>query len=152
MNTLSNIQINNYLKNIKNFDGCIMSDEGKKIKNNKFYIVNLNNSYQKGSHWCALYKDKNKSYYFDSYGFYPDKEIEPYITPYEYNKYQIQSLYSSSCGYFCIAFVLYMSLNNNNIYNFINMFSKKNFDINENILYNYIKNKHQLITHHYLNQ
>jgi hypothetical protein len=138
MNTLNNNQINNILKNYNLFDTTIMSDEGNKLKNNKYYVINLNSSKQKGSHWCALYYNNNKSIYFDSYGFYPDKEIEKYLNSYDYNDKQIQDLYSSSCGYYCIAFIIYMIHNNNNLKGFIDMFND-NFKLNEKILYNYLK-------------
>lgn len=140
MNTLTNHLINDILyKLINNYDGCYMSDQGKFIKNNNYYVYNLHNSNQRGSHWVGLYKGKNISYYFDSFGFVCDKEIEKYIKPYKYNKIQIQDINSSSCGYFCIAFIIFMKYNNNNINNFINMFNKDNIKLNEFILYNYLK-------------
>ena len=120
-----------------------MSDEGKNIKNGSYYVFNLNNSNQRGSHWVALYKGKNKSYYFDSYGFYCDKEIEPFIKPYIYNKKQIQNYNSSSCGFFCIAYIYFMYHNNNNLNGFINMFSDDT-RLNDYILYRYLK-KNKLV-------
>jgi hypothetical protein len=116
-----------------------MSDEGKYIKDDKYYVFNLNNSNQRGSHWVALYKGKNKSYYFDSFGFVPDKELEPYIKPYKYNKKQFQDIYSSSCGYYCIAFIIFMYYSNNNYDNFIKMFDENDLKLNEFILYNFLK-------------
>ena len=141
MNTLTNKDINYILSNIiDNYGGCYMTDEGKYIKDGYYYVYNLNNSKQKGSHWVSIYKNKNgKSYYFDSYGFICDKEIEPYIKPYKYNKYQIQDINSTSCGYYCIAFIIFMKFSNNNFDDFINMFDKQNYKLNEFILYQFLK-------------
>ena len=62
-NTLTNHTINDILyKLIDKYDGCYMSNQGKFIKNNKYYLYNLNNSFQNGSHWVSLYKNNNKSY------------------------------------------------------------------------------------------
>ena len=138
MNTLNNKQIDNILKNFKLYDKCIMTDEGYKLKNNHYYVVNLNNSKQNGSHWCGLYYNKDKSIYFDSYGYYPDKEIEKYLNSYDYSNKQIQDLYSSSCGFYSIAFIIYMINNNNNLKGFTDMFND-NFKLNERILYDYLK-------------
>ena len=141
MNTLTNNNINYILfKIVDNYKGCFMSDEGKNIKDDSYYVYNLNNSNQKGSHWVGIYKNKTgKSYYFDSYGFISDKEIEPYIKPYIYNKKQIQDINSSSCGYYCIAFIIFMKFTNNNFDDFIKMFNKENFKLNEFILYQFLK-------------
>ena len=140
MNTLTNNTINDILyKLIDKYDGCYMTDQGKFIKNDKYYVYNLNNSSQKGSHWVGIYKNNKKSYYFDTFGFVCDKEIEKYIKPYKYNKYQIQDINSTSCGYYCIAFIIFMNYNNNDFDNFIKMFNKENYKLNEFILYNYLK-------------
>ena len=51
---LSNIFINDLLKDNKNFIGCFSKDQIKLIDNNKSIIMNLQNSNQSGSHWIAL--------------------------------------------------------------------------------------------------
>ena len=55
---LSNIYINNLLKNFKNFEGCYFKDQIPLIENNKSLIFNLQNSDQKGSHWVSLARKK----------------------------------------------------------------------------------------------
>lgn len=141
MNTLTNNDINYILFNIVDkYRGCFMSDQGENIKDGYYYVYNLNNSKQNGSHWVALYKNKfGKSYYFDSYGFIADKEIEPYIKPYIYNKKQIQDINSTSCGYYCIAFIVFMYFSDNKFDDFIKMFDKENYKLNEFILYQFLK-------------
>ena len=64
---LSNIFINNLLKNFKNFEGCYSKDQIPLIDNNKSLIFNLQNSNQSGSHWVSLSR-KNNIFIFDSFG------------------------------------------------------------------------------------
>ena len=52
----------------------------KKIKEKECGIINLENYYQEVSHWTAYYKNKDKKYYFDSYGnLPPPKELDRYL-------------------------------------------------------------------------
>ena len=64
---LSNIFINNLLKNFKHFDKCYSKDQIPLIENNKSLIFNLQNSDQSGSHWVSLSKNNN-IFIFDSLG------------------------------------------------------------------------------------
>ena len=73
---------------------------------NGFYIVNLNGS----SHWCAVCRDGKDYFYFDSYGFVPPLEVERCIPKdYIYNDKQIQTLGSTACGFYCVAFCRVMN-------------------------------------------
>ena len=65
---LSNIFINNLLKNLKNFEGCYSKDQIPLIENNKSLIFNLENSDQKGSHWLSLARKNDDIFIFDSFG------------------------------------------------------------------------------------
>ena len=51
---LTNIFINNLLRNFKIFSGCYSKDRIHLIENGKSLIFNLENSDQKGSHWMGL--------------------------------------------------------------------------------------------------
>ena len=74
-----------------------------KLKNG-YYIINLNGR----SHWTCLLKDGDKYFYFDSYGFPASQEVEDQINEYMYSDLQLQHLNSSSCGWFCIAWMKWM--------------------------------------------
>ena len=65
---LSNIFINNLLKNFKHFDQCYSKDQIPLIENNKSLIFNLQNSDQSGSHWVGLCRKNNDIFIFDSFG------------------------------------------------------------------------------------
>ena len=51
--------MNNLLKDYKKFIGCFSRDQIFLIENNKSIIINLNNSYEPGSHWIAFQRVKN---------------------------------------------------------------------------------------------
>ena len=62
------------------------------------------------------------------------------IHPYTYNDKQIQNIYSTACGYYCIAFIIFMNERKNKKIGFeifINEFSR-NTKNNDKILYNYL--------------
>ena len=124
---LSNIFINNLLKNLKNFEGCYSKNQIPLIENNKSLIFNLQNSHQKG-----LSRKNNNIFIFDSFGvgYVPTNLYKIYknyniIT----NIYRIQDINSILCGMFCVLFCLYK-----NLYKFIsfsNIFNSNDFMKNE---------------------
>ena len=70
-------------------------------------VVNLENSNEEGSHWTALYNDKDENFteYIDSYGIQPPKEVVSFVKrtfrkPIYYNDNQLQEDTSKRCGYF----------------------------------------------------
>ena len=103
-NELSNHDIDAYLHDIKGYNGCFVNGELKKIPNG-FSVVNLNGH----SHWTCIYKSGNKCYYFDSFGCGAPDEIERIEPSYVYSHKQIQGISQSSCGFFVIAFVLFLN-------------------------------------------
>jgi hypothetical protein len=57
----------------------------------------------------GIVRDDNKYYYFDSYGFPTTEHVESLIgKDYNYSKEQLQSVNSSSCGFYCCAFLKFM--------------------------------------------
>ena len=65
---LSNIFINNLLKDEKLYLNTFSKNEIPLIENNKSLIFNLQNSNQSGSHWIALSRKNNNIFIFDSFG------------------------------------------------------------------------------------
>ena len=62
-----------------------------------------------GSHWVSTYIENGKINYFDSFGLPPFQEIvnhakEKNLTLIHQNN-QIQSLNTTTCGYFCLYFL-----------------------------------------------
>ena len=131
---LSNIFINNLLKNFKNFEGCYSKDQIPLIENNKSLIFNLQNSDQKGSHWLSLSRKHDDIFVFDSFGIgdIPNNLYKIYknyniIT----NIYRIQDINSHLCGLYTISFTLYKVDSKNKFISFLNLFNSNNFLKNE---------------------
>lgn len=110
-------EIQNYLNFIPYFKGVFAKDEIKNIKVNKnqnfAFVLNLQNSYQSGSHWTAVYYDKDLPYveYYDSFGLEPPIELENLIKknikkPINYNPFQHQDPFSVRCGYYSINYII----------------------------------------------
>ena len=132
--SLSNIFINNLLKDEKSYLGTFSKDEIPLIKNNKSLIFNLQNSNQTGSHWIALSRKDNNIFVFHSFGIghIPKNIYDIYknfnITT---NIYRIQHINSNLCGLFCILFCLYNVNSKNKFIEFLNMFNVNNCIKNE---------------------
>ena len=70
------------------------------------YIINLDEYYDIGTHWVALYVCNNDVTYFDSFGVeHTPKEIKKFISikNVKTNIFRIQAYDSIMCGYFCIG-------------------------------------------------
>lgn len=94
----------------------------KKIKHNRFYVINLEDSFDEktkerndGSHWVALQVNntngKIESVYMDSYGAYPPTDIIKFadVEHLVNNAKNIQSIMSNVCGFFVCAFGHYIN-------------------------------------------
>src|SRR6266550_650571 len=80
--TTTNFQLIKWSKEL-NISNCYysMRDELKHLKKKKLpisIIANYQTSNENGTHHVALYKSKEYSYYFDSYGIAPTKEAEEF--------------------------------------------------------------------------
>ena len=117
--------------NLKTSDGRCKVDNLCKIKVDSLVnkkkqkigiIFNLDKHNEPGSHWTALFVDTKRGgiFYFDSYGIYPEKEIEELIhklhkqyknigldMKVQINDIRHQYKYSE-CGMYCINFIIKM--------------------------------------------
>ena len=96
------------------FRGTFSADNIPKFEDRWFsLIINLSNEGQIGSHFIALFITDNEIIYFDSFGSLRiNAVIEDYLKCYRkpilYTQNQIQHLFSSHCGFFCISFIMCM--------------------------------------------
>ena len=66
--SLTNFEVKKYYENESRFNGVYSSDNlPKKIKD-RAYVVNLGEHKDTGTHWIALFCNRNKIVYFDSFG------------------------------------------------------------------------------------
>jgi hypothetical protein len=104
---LSNIEAISICKKHKIDLIVSMKDEFKLIPNKSYYMVNLENHNQKGSHWVGLYYGKDYIFYFDSYGAPPAQtiinKIKSKVKKIYFNNFICQNLDSILCGWFVIT-------------------------------------------------
>ena len=94
-------------------NGVFAKDEIRPPLKNGGYICNLENSDEDGSHWVAFLKEGADTYYFDSYGAPPIQNLVDSLPKFNmllYNAEQIQDLSDTTCGFYCVAFLLAMKM------------------------------------------
>lgn len=142
LETLSNFDIIDLTDKMKlPLKSILMRDEMDKLKEEGFYIINLDTSNNNGTHWTALYFHPLNSYYCDSFGFVAPLEVEQKIKPYHYNDADIQDYNSNACGWYCIAFIKFLHDKTNKevaFREFLKLFSNKTTQ-NDDILKKYLE-------------
>ena len=121
---LTNFEIQKNYKNESRFNGVYSRDNLPKIKDGA-YIINLDEYFDIGTHWVALYVNSNNNNnnnnvtYSDSFGVeYIPKETKTFINRplscasqnknIKTNIFRIQAYDSIMYGYFCIALTDFM--------------------------------------------
>ena len=141
---LTNFEIQAYYQNEPRFSGVFSRDNlpkrssTNKIKNGA-YVINLDEYYDIGTHWVALYVNNKAVTYFDSFGVeHIPKEIMKFIGNKNIitNIFRIQAYNSVMYGYFCIGFIHFM-FNGNSLADFTNLFSPNDFKKSNDIILNY---------------
>jgi len=82
----------------------------KKMRKNKFYIINFDNESGAGNHWVCLSTHMSKDrdpFYADSFGQPPPIKVHTFVSnlkPKQLNYWdkQLQSLNSTICGWYCV--------------------------------------------------
>jgi hypothetical protein len=112
-NALSNFDIMDIIhsQGVDDFQGVFMKYQLPDKLERGSYVINLASSTDRngGTHWVCLYYTPNFSNYYDSYGFIAPLEVQKKITPYMYNDLEIQDKDSTACGFYCVAFMLYLN-------------------------------------------
>ena len=124
-----------------------------KIKKPFGFIVNLDKHNQIGSHWIAIYVpvDKNFVEYFDSFGRKPQHyQIKKFLKKrkyYQYNNIKLQSIVNTTCGQYCLFYLICRSLNITPK-KIILFFNRNNFNFNDYLVNETIntlfKSKHKI--------
>ena len=130
----TNFEIQEYYQNEPRFNGVFSRDNltnsirpkglGSAVKNGA-YVINLDEYYDIGTHWVALYVNNKTVAYFDSFGVeHILKEIMKFIVHKKIiaHIYIIQAYDSIMCGYFCIRFINFI-LNGESLTDYANLFS-----------------------------
>ena len=140
---LTNFEIQKYYPNEPRFNGVFSRNNLPLKIEDGAYIINLHEYTDVGTHWIALFCNKNEVVYFGSFGVeHVPKEIKKFIN----NKniiakiFRIQANDSVMCGYFCIGFIDFM-LADKKLTDHTNLFSPYDFKKNDNIILLYFKNE-----------
>lgn len=140
----------------------------KRLHPNKAYIINLDSekdldgSDNSGTHWVALYvkeyaNGKKESIYFDPYGVSAPEIVKRRVKQsfdigLPYTTKDIQSLMANVCGYYCMAFLHFIShspYRSGNLYQDVETFLDMFDDLNEK--YDYKKNEY-ILKHFFLSE
>ena len=140
---LTNFEMQTYYENEPWFNGVFSrSNLPKKIKDGA-YVINLDGCADVGTHWIALFCDRNEIVYFDSFVVeHIPKEIKEFVENknIKANIFRVQANDSVMCGYFCIGFIDFM-LAGKKLTDYTNLFSPHDFKKNDNIILSYFKNE-----------
>jgi hypothetical protein len=109
---MNTIEINAYLRRYKNFRGTFPRDwlPGN-LPAHSGVVINTDKACDPGEHWVAVYMNKDKAEYFDSFGLPPmHEEIIQFldkISPdgWQHNSITYQSLYTDTCGNYSVYFL-----------------------------------------------
>ena len=114
---MSNFDLLEWCKYLKIPINNVLSRDQRVAHNHKFglFIYNLEPHYMSGSHWVATYVKDNVINYFDSFGMQPFQELVNHAVHKNltllHQDQQIQNLYTTTCGYFCLYFLNEMHKN-----------------------------------------
>ena len=132
-----------HLKNEPRFNGVFSRNYlPKKIKNGS-YVINLDEYADVGTHWIALFCNRNEIVYFDSFGVeHVPEEIKKSIANKNTNAniFRVQANDSVMCRYFCIGFIDFI-LAGKTLTDYTHLFSAYDFKKNDNIILSYFKNE-----------
>lgn len=145
MTPLTNYDIENMLKNEKNFKGVKMSDVlPEKIEDDGLYVVNLDKQKNNGTHWVGIYNNSKNDYvfYFDSFGSPPNNDTERFLRTsgkaIKINSSALQFLRSKACGFYVVYFLKEMN-KYNDPYKVLYSFDQFNSIDNELLIKKYFK-------------
>ena len=100
----------------KKFKGVYARNKKPKLKNNECCILNLDYSYQSGSHWISIYCKNQILYIYDSFGRKTNKILEDDIKNYIDSQNDAeQHIMENNCGQRSLSWlwcVYYYDLNN----------------------------------------
>ena len=106
-------------------------------------MINLDEYADVGTHWIALFCNRSKIIYFDSFGVeHVPEEFKEFVGNKNIiaNIFRVQANNSVTCGYFCIGFIYFM-LAGEKLTDLTSMFSPNDFKKNDNTILSYFKDE-----------
>ena len=105
--------------------------------------LNLDKYADVGTHWIALFCNRNEIVYFNSFGVeHVPEELKDIIgnKNIKANIFRVQANNEIMCTYFCIGFIDFM-LPSEKLTDFTSLFSTHDFEKNGRIILSYFKNE-----------
>ena len=140
---LTNFERQKYYQNKPRFNGVFPRNYLPKKLKDGAYVINLDEHADVGTHWIALFCNKNEIVYFDSFGVeHIPEEIKEFVgnKNIKANIFRVQANDSIISGYFCIGFIDFM-LASKKLTDYTNMFSPQDFKKNDDVILSYFKNE-----------
>ena len=113
---LTNFEIQKYYQDEPRFNGVYSRNNVPKRIEDGAYVINLDEYADVDTDWTALFCNRSKIVYFDSFGaeHVPEK-IKEFIGNKNIiaNIFRVQANNSIMCRYFCIGFIGFMFANKN---------------------------------------
>ena len=138
---LTNFEIQKYYQNEPRFNGAYSRNNlPEKIKD-AAYVINLDEYADVGTHWIALFCNRNEIVYFNSFGVeHVPEETKKFIgnKNIKANIFRVQANDSIICGYFCNGFIDFM-LAGKKLNDLTSLFSPYDFEKNGDIILSYFK-------------
>ena len=140
---LTDFELQRLYQNESRFNGVFSRDNLPKTIKNGTYVINLEEYADVGTHWLALYCNRNEIVYIDSFGA---EHVPEEINILGGNKnikaniFRVQENDSVMCGYFCIGFIDFM-LADKKLTDYTNLFSAYDFKENDDIILSHFKNE-----------
>ena len=106
-------------------------------------LIDLDEYADVGTHWIALFCNRNEIVYFDSFGVeHVPEEIKESVENKKIiaNIFRLEANDSVMCGYFCIRFIDF-TLAGKKLTDFTNMFSAHDFERNDDMIPSYFKDE-----------
>ena len=110
---LTNFEIQKYYQNEPIINGVYSRNNLSKKKQDGAHVINLDEYADVGTHWIALFSNRNEIVNFDSFGVeHVPEEIKNFIGNKNIiaNIFRVQGNSSVMCGYFCIGFIDFMQV------------------------------------------
>ena len=140
---LTNFEIQKYYKNEPRFNGVFSRNNlPKKIKDGA-YVINLDEYADVGTHWIALFCNRNEFIYFDSFGIeHIPEEIKEFVgnENIKSNIFRVQANDLVMGGYLCIGFIDFV-VAGKKLTDCTSLFSPHDFKKNNDIVLSYFKNE-----------
>ena len=140
---LTNLEIQRYYQNEPRFLGVFSRNNLPKETKDRVFVINLDECADVGTHWFALFCNRNEIVYFDSFVVeHVPQEIKEFVgnKNIKANIFRVQANDSVMCGYFCIGFIDFM-LAGKKLTDYTSLFSPHDFKKNDDIILSYFKDE-----------